>query len=235
MVNTVDMLGLLSEFGVICPIETCGSPVSYQGYDYATTLIDGQCWFAENLRCENYLNGDAIPGGLADGDWQYTFSGATAVYGENVDCNHYAPDLNACDPMASLEAYGRLYNWYAVDDSRGICPTGWHVPTASEWVVLSDELGGDALAGVEMKAESGWSGGGVGTNSSGFFGLPGGYRSNVSGSFDYAGRNGSWWSSTSNSMLLAGDRTLYYANDDFFVNSFNKNVGFSVRCLRDAE
>ena len=122
----------------------CGDPVSYQGYDYATVLIGEQCWFAENLRSENYENGDAIPSGLSDWDWHLTTSGAVAVYGEDAGCDIYSPDIDACDPAQSLNEYGRLYSWYAVDDARGLCPSGWHVPTDGEWTVLTDHLGGES-------------------------------------------------------------------------------------------
>ena len=158
---------------------TCGDPVSYQGYDYATVLIGDQCWFAENLRSENYDNGDAIPSGLSDGEWESTASGATAVYGEDSGCDNYSPDIDACDPAQSLSEYGRLYNWYAADDARGLCPSGWHVPNYNEWwiVMIQDVLGGIEVAGGKMKTDYGWqSGGGNGTNSSGFSGLPGGFR-----------------------------------------------------------
>ena len=133
----------------------CGEPVSYQGYDYATVLIGEQCWFAENLRNEHYANGDAIPSGLSDSEWSSTASGATAVYGEDAGCNNYSPDIDACDPSQSLSEYGRLYNWYAVDDARGLCPSGWHVPTDGEWTAMTDFLGGGSVAGGQMKTTYG--------------------------------------------------------------------------------
>ena len=155
----------------------CGDPVSYQGYDYVTVLIGDQCWFAENLRSENYENGDAIPANLSDGEWSSTTSGAVALYGEGSStCYDYSPDGDACDESWSLDEYGRLYNWYAVDDARGLCPSGWHVPTDGEWTVMTDHLGGASVAGGQMKTDHGWYGGGNGTNSSGFSGLPGGDR-----------------------------------------------------------
>ena len=212
---------------------TCGDPVSYQGYDYATVLIGDQCWFAENLRNENYENGDAIPAGLSDSEWTSTTSGATAVYGEGSSlCNTYTPDGDACDETWSLNEYGRLYNWYAVDDSRGLCPSGWHVPTDGEWIVMADVLGGQSGAGSQMKTTYGWNNGGNGTNSSGFSGLPGGARYN-SGYFSYAGYYGYWWSfSPSGSNAWArglDDSESVYRNDS------NPRNGFSVRCVRDAE
>jgi uncharacterized protein (TIGR02145 family) len=210
----------------------CGDPVGYQGYDYATVLIGDQCWFAENLRSENYENGDAIPSNLSDSEWSSTTSGAVAVYGEDAGCDDYSPDIDACDPAQSLEEYGRLYNWYAIDDARGLCPSSWHVPTDGEWTLMTDELGGESIAGGQMKTTYGWYQGGNGTNSTGFSGLPGGYRVS-NGSFDSAGGNGVWWSSSPLGSV-AWNRYLNYYEDVFRINSSLRS-GFSVRCVRDAE
>lgn len=119
IVNSTDVLGLLSEFGASCidatidtvEFQNCGDPIFYQGYDYATVLIGEQCWFAENLRNENYENGDPIPAGLSSNAWLNTTLGAVTVYGEDFyDCADFSPDINACDPAQSLNEYGRLYN-----------------------------------------------------------------------------------------------------------------------------
>ena len=220
-------------FGFTCApfFGDCGDPVSYQGYDYATVLIGEQCWFAENLQSENYENGDAIPSGLGDSEWVSTSSGAVAVYGEgNSECYGYSPDGDACDEAWSLSAYGRLYNWYAVDDARGLCPSGWHVSTDGEWTVLTDHLGGESVAGGQMKASYGWNDGGNGTNSSGFSGLPGGFRDYV-GYFFGAGALGYWWSSSS----YGWSRDLDIGVDDVTRSYGNPQSGFSVRCVRDAE
>ncbi len=215
----------------------CGDPVSYQGYDYATVLIGDQCWFAENLRSENYDNGDAIPAGLSDSEWTSTTSttsGATAVYGEDAGCNSNSPDINACDPAQSLNEYGRLYNWYAVDDARGLCPSGWHVPTDGEWTVMTDVLGGESVAGGQMKTTYGWYQAGNGTNSSGFSGLPGGYRNGDDGNFGLAGNYGYWWSSSPFGSV-AWYRYLGSSLEDVYRYYSSRRFGFSVRCVRDAE
>ncbi|MDB0025524.1 fibrobacter succinogenes major paralogous domain-containing protein [Flavobacteriales bacterium] len=211
----------------------CGDPVGHQGYDYATVLIGDQCWFAENLRSENYENGDAIPSNLSDSEWSSTTSGAVAVYGEDAGCNNDSPDIDACDPAQSLEEYGRLYNWYAVDDARGLCPSGWHVTTDGEWTVMTDELGGQSIAGGQMKTTYGWQNGGNGTNSSGFSGLPGGGRYS-DGSFDGAGSYAYWWSSSPDGSY-AWDR--YLSSDSESVGRYvdNRRDGSSVRCVRGAE
>jgi len=213
----------------------CGDPVSYQGYDYPTVQIGVQCWFAENLRNQNYANGDAIHAGLSDNEWENTTSGAVAVFGEDARCNSYSPDIDACDPSQSLSEYGRLYNWYAVDDARGLCPSGWHVPTDGEWTVMTDYLGGDSIAGGQMKTDYGWIDDGNGTNSSGFSGLPGGLRVQ-SGLFNSAGIYGTWWNSSPNGYyawprFLNKFDEIVSRDKDYFGPQF----GFSVRCVRDAE
>ena len=238
IVGVNDLLSLLSDFGTECPPEvaewTCGDPVSYHGYDYATVQIGEQCWFAENLRSENYDNGEAIPAGLSNSEWTSTTLGATAVYGEGAGCNNYSPDIDACDPAQSLSEYGRYYNWYAVDDARGLCPSGWHVPTDGEWTVMTDVLGGEFVAGGQMKSTYGWHNGGNGTNSSGFSGLSGGSRNGNTGGSVYAGLNGNWWSS-SPSDSSAWFRYLIDSSEDVGRLDDNPRLGFSVRCVRDAE
>ena len=210
----------------------CGDSVSYQGYDYATVLIGDQCWFAENLRNEYYENGDAIPSNLSDSDWDNTTSGAVTVYGEDAGCDNYSPDIDSCDPAQSLNEFGRLYNWYAVDDARGLCPSGWHIPSDGEWTVMTDHLGGESIAGGQMKTDYGWYDGGDGTNSSGFSGLPGGYH--YSGFFDLAGNFGFWWSSSPDGSD-AWSRSLDYYVEYVYRDLYDPEFGFSVRCIKDTE
>ena len=228
-------VGQDTTFSYICAplFSACGDLVDYQGYDYATVLIGNQCWFAENLRNENYDNCDAIPANLNDSLWQTTNSGAVAVYGEDPWCNNYSAEIDACDPAQSLEEYGRLYNWYAVDDARGLCPSGWHVPTDEEWTVMVDHLGGESVAGVQMKTDFGWGNGGNGTNSSDFSGLPGGLRL-INTVFNYAGVRGVWWSS-SPVGTHAWFRQLSDEDDIVARGNNHARSGLSVRCVRDAE
>ena len=229
-------VGADTTFSYICsPFSgDCGDPYSYQGYDYSTVLIGEQCWFAENLRNENYSNGDAIPTNLSESEWENTNSGASAVYGEgSFYCWHNSPDGDACDEAWSLNEYGRLYNWFAVDDARGLCPSGWHVPTDDEWTVLTNHLGGESIAGGPMKMDFGWNDCGNGTNLSGFSGLPGGtFHYQEMGS---AGSAGFWWSSSPSGALDALDRYMVQSNDWVYTNSNPRKSAFSVRCIRDSE
>jgi uncharacterized protein (TIGR02145 family) len=194
----------------------CGgaTTVTFDGYTYALVAIGTQCWFAENLRSDTYRNGDAIPGNLAHSQWALMGSGAQAVY--NYD-------------EGSLANYGRLYNWFAVNDPRGLCPSGFHVPSDGEWMVLENALGGSSGAGMELKAASpSWDG----TNSSGFSALPGGERDYADGGFHGKSYNGSWWSSSPYGSG-AWFRSLNSGYSQLFRNNLNIRYGFSVRCLRD--
>jgi uncharacterized protein (TIGR02145 family) len=170
------------------PALTYGTMTDQEGNTYKTIIIGTQEWMAENLKTSTYRNGDAILTGLDNSQWQNTTEGAWAHYNNNI----------------SFECpYGKLYNWYAVDDPRNLCPVGWHVPTDAEWTVLTDFLGGTSVAGGKMKT-TGTTGAGTGlwngsntaaTNESGFSGVPGGGR-NDAGGFNNIGANGYWWSSS---------------------------------------
>ena len=211
----------------------CGSSYSYDGHDYATVLIGGQCWFAENLRSENYTDGSVIPADLNDAIWGGTAAGAVTVY-----------DEGGSNEETNLATYGRLYNWYAVDDARGLCPSGWHVPTGGEFMTLEMELGmsyTDANSisstprgtdqGAQMKSSASDSPAWDGTNTSGFSGLAGGARDS-GGGFYGEGNYGYFWSASADgtyawTRLLVGGSTGVYRND------YSQRFGFSVRCVRD--
>ena len=231
----------------------CGDPISYQGYNYATVLIGDQCWFAENLRNELYNNGDTIPANLSDSDWISTNSGATAVHGEESSncsanaCSSISPDGDACDETWALNAYGRLYNWYAVDDARGICPSGWHVPTDGEWMTMEMGLGmseveantfgwrGTACQARQMKTTYGWINGSNNTNMSGFSGLPGGNRFWSNGCSQSGGSGGYWWSSSTYDDFgsNAWGRSLQIDHEDVNRGVWGGRTGLSVRCIQD--
>ena len=200
----------------ICDEGLCGGLWNYQGYNYSTVLIGEQCWFAENLRSENYENGDVILSNLSDSEWGNTSSGAVAVY--------------------NLETFGRLYNWFAVNDARGLCPSGWHVPSDSEWAALTNHLGGESVAGVQMKTTYGWDvingTPGSGTNSSGFSGLPGGWRHSEGGHWDWQGWRGTFWSSSSDGSST-WIRGLIADNGEVSRYQMNPQMGLSVRCIQD--
>jgi len=190
----------------------------------ATTICD-QTWMVKNLDVDHYRNGDPIPQVTDPIEWQNLTTGAWCYY------NH--------DPANGL-VYGKLYNWYAVHDPRGLAPEGWHVPSHEEWTILADCLGGVNVAGGKMK-ETGfahWSAPNTGaTNSSGFTALPGGLKLPAGDFFDVINTSGHWWSSTE-ADVTADDIDAWARNIDHngaYIGDANqiKRCGFSVRCLKD--
>ena len=191
---------------------------------YQFVPIGTQVWMAKNLNVSSYANGDAIPEAKTAEQWEkygYKKKGCWCYY-ENKSANG--------------SKYGKLYNWYTVNDSRGLAPKGWHVPSDAEWSKLTDYLGGEDVSGTKMKTTSGWNDydgeSGNGTNSSSFAGLPGGYRGN-NGSFYDIGSHGDWWSSTESNPNDALLRNLDCLNGKVNRGYNYKRYGFSVRCLRD--
>lgn len=200
----------------------CGSLNDIDGNVYTAIKIGDQCWMQKNLNVSHYRNGNSIPQVQDPVAWVNLTTGAQCYYENN---------------SANGIVYGKLYNWYAVNDPRGLAPAGWHVPSASEWTILTYFLGGVySIAGSKMK-EAGtahWTGptGNVGDNSSGFSGLPGGYRSDYLGLFGTLGEHGFWWSSTEATNLNA--RCRYLDDTDICTDSSAiKIYGYSIRCVRD--
>ncbi len=179
--------------------------------------IGNQVWMAENLNVDKFSNGDPILQAKTIEEW--------------IKANEkHEPAWSYCenDP-ANGEKYGKLYNWYAVNDPRGLAPENWHVPTDEEWAILIDFLGGESVAGSKMKSTSGWKDDGNGNNNSGFSCLPGGSF----GEYGGIGVGGFWWSSTQNDASSAWCRYLDYSLDRVGRYTSIKSSGFSVRCLKD--
>ena len=202
------------------PSVPCPATVTdIDGNEYNTVRIGNQCWCKENLKTTHYNNGEQIPTGLDAAQWITTDQGAVAVYDD--------------DPVNEA-IYGLLYNWYAVDDGRGICPNGWHVPTDAEWTVLTNYLGGENIAGGKMKTTTLWNAPNTGaTNESGCSGLPGGNRDIDDGYFNYLGRTGYWWSASERFAESAWERHLEYNKAGINRSSPGKSNGFCVRCIMD--
>jgi uncharacterized protein (TIGR02145 family) len=195
-------------------LSSCGEGASNE------VTIGKQVWMSENLNVDKFRNGDPIPQAKSDAEWEEARENKQPAwcYYDN-------------DPSNGTK-YGKLYNWYAVNDPRGLAPNGYHIPTDAEWTKLTDYLGGRDLACRKMKSKSGWDEHGNGTNSSGFSGLPGGYG-NYSGSFYSIGKAGVWWSSTEDDASSAWSRILLYTNGSVDRSTHGKGKGLSVRCLRD--
>ena len=180
--------------------------------------IGSQIWMVQNLNLDTFRNGDLIPHAKTNEEWW------KAEKNQQPAWSYYNND------PANGAKYGKLYNWYAVIDPRGLAPAGWHIPSDAEWTKLEDFLGTDA--GKKMKSISGWNKDGNGTNSSGFSGLPGGFR-DFNGTLYYIGNFGYWWSSTEGGTTRAWLRKLDYGYGDEIRYTNGKGNGLSVRCLRD--
>ena len=221
----------------------CGAPISdIDGNIYNTVLIGAQCWTKENLRVRRYNNGtailfDAIGGsGGSSSTWQNLTIGAHTIFAHD-----------SLATPSNLTKYGYLYNWYAAkgistggvilaNDTLRICPTGWHVPTDTEWTTLTTELGGESVAGGKLKSigtVSYWNSPNEGaTNSSGFSALPGGYRIK-DGSFNNLSNSAVFWRATEVNANNAWSSRLEHNSDDVSRISYEKQLGASIRCLKD--
>ncbi len=212
-----------------CP----GTPtVEYEGQVYNTIQIFSQCWLKENLNV----------GTMISGVQSMEDNGTIEKY-----CYNNAPD--------SCAKYGGLYQWWemmqytTLQGAQGICPQGWHLPTDEEWKVLEGAVdsqfdmgdpGWDICwtwcgydAGTNLKTTSGWYENGNGTDLFGFSGLPGGGRGTEFGLFLYVGDYGHWWTTAESSYYYAWSRLVSNIQPTVFRYTFEKDYGFSVRCLRD--
>jgi uncharacterized protein (TIGR02145 family) len=195
------------------------------GNNYTAFKMGDQTWLTENLKVTRYRNGDEITNVTTDNQWKNMTTGAYCSF-ENL--------------LSNFTTYGALYNWHALNDPRGLCPEGYHVPDDSEWAILAEHLGGDSVAGGKMKS-TGTIEGGTGlwyqpntgaTNTSSFNGLPGGYRINY-GTFYSLGNVGYFWSASDTASANAWNYVLD-ANNKKLGRIFNfKTNGFSVRCCKD--
>jgi uncharacterized protein (TIGR02145 family) len=189
-----------------------------EGNVYKTITIDTQVWMAENLKTLKYNDGTAIPLVIEDVAWEALTTPAYCWYDKDATTNK--------------NTYGVLYNWFVVNTNK-LCPKGWHVPTDREWKTLTTFLGGEDIASGKLR-ETGtthWQSPNDGaTNESGFTALPGGYRDATGTCYDI-GVMGYWWSSSEVSTREASYRGM--SSGYVGGRGFNKQFGFSVRCLRD--
>ena len=212
----------------------------------STVTIGKQVWMTKNLNVDKFRNGDPIPEVKTNREWR-----KVGREGNPAWCYYDNDPKNGT-------LYGKLYNWHAVNDPRGLAPEGWKVPTADDWKLLCDFLSKEYLAdesldeediawavGEKLKSKEYWDLNrdgelGNGNNESGFTGLPAGRRFMFNDlkdlkkykSFLRIGTNGGWWSSTESCETLAHYLTLD-VNSSLKIPDFFKAIGFSVRCLKE--
>jgi uncharacterized protein (TIGR02145 family) len=201
------------------------------GREYGSVIIGEQEWMSENLNTARYRNGQLITN-VQDGSvWQNLKTGAWAFYNNDE---------------AIGADFAKLYNWYAVDDARGLCPVGWTVPDNDDWSELIHFLGGSEVAGGKLKATGTefWVSPNTGaSNDSGLNGLPGGYRALSGGVFYTIGLSGIWWSANPNFDVVNPPNDLYERYSNYVVASRDSERlnmdsglsgrGYSVRCIKD--
>ena len=184
--------------------------------------VGEQVWMVENLNVDKFRNGELISEAKTEDEWKKAVAEKKPVwayYNNNPD---------------NGISYGKLYNWYAVNDPRGLAPEGWKIPSDNDWSILTDFLGGESVAGKKMKSSDLWPESKAGNNESGFLGLPSGCRNSFA-NFSQIGEYAYWWSSTDNGSN-AWYRFLEPDNDYVGRSGFgNKANGYSVRCLRDQQ
>jgi uncharacterized protein (TIGR02145 family) len=184
---------------------------------YEIKNIGGKVWMTKNLEVSHYNNGDEIPEVKDPAVWTTLTTGAWCYYNNDKSAG---------------EKFGKIYNWYAVNDPRGLAPGGWHVASDYDWDELTNNLGEFKTLGAKLKSLSGWEKGGNGNNSSGFNALPGGSR-HGSGQFMELFWGGNWWSNTQRSDTEANGRYLMARSSSGFGRSFApKRWGYYVRCLK---
>jgi uncharacterized protein (TIGR02145 family) len=192
--------------------------------------IGDQVWMTKNLNVYKFNNGEIIPQAKTISEWQ------RALNNKQPACCYRNFD------SANGKKYGMLYNWFAVNDARGIAPNGWHIPNKDELETLIHYLGGEYVAGAKLKSTIGWKEEGNGTNESGFSALPGGSGGDIG--TDYSGAAtkivffqsniGSWWSSSEHKILCNKAYYLSISFDNSCTGVFrgDKCYGHSVRCVR---
>ena len=191
---------------------------------YPTIQIGNQVWMSQNLNVDRFQNGNIISQAKTKEEWKRAGQNRQPAW-----CYYDNNPING-------EIYGKLYNWYAVIDARGLAPNGFRIPNDEEWGELFEILGGEKVAGSKIKNSQGWKKhlfmNGNGTNESGFKGLPGGGRDTL---FDFhlIGSNGHFLSLTDKNHEDANYILLSNGSKDVYRFSSSKNDGFSVRCLKN--
>ena len=212
---------LLATIAILMIATTSPAQVTDRdGNNYKTVKIGNQEWMAGNLNVSHFKNGDVIPEVKTLDAWK------KALAAHKPACCYYQNE------QPNGKVHGRLYNWYAVNDPRGLAPKGWHVPTEADWNMLANSLGGKNIAGGKMKTTNGWAYNGNGKNESEFAATPAGYRDD-GGAFSYLGQYATWWASSENNAATAWSALLEHSGTAMNLEPGIKGEGRSVRCVRD--
>ena len=199
------------------PLLAQSQVTDHEGRTYKTVKIGNQTWMAENLNVITFRNGDTIPAAYDEEEW---ILGGVFELPARMDI--------AFDEENG-QFFGKLYNYLAISDQRGIAPDGWRVPTDEDWKILAEALGGPAAATSKLKSAEGWMENG--TNESGFEGYPLGMI-DEHGYYDGLGFSGYWWSSTRESEDLVINRNLAENKFPFEKALSSPYNGLSLRLVK---
>lgn len=218
-IKTTQMIEPVFSSTILIDLTQC---IDGDGNSYPTVQIDDQLWMAENLKTTSYSNGDPIVYVADNGLWRNLNSPAFCWFGN--------------DPEIYKDIYGALYNGYAVDDSRNLCPAGWHVPTVEDWQSLQNYMSSNDISskgGYFLRAENIWPEDSNNANFFGFEAKPSGLRYAHNGTFGHLGTHARWWTSTSLSDRQAWNRYINFDKGYLGRGNYDKRYGYSIRCVKD--
>lgn len=222
--SIISITGIVILFFAAClgPAEMNKGTVELNNKKLPTIIIGKQEWMASNLDVEKFANGEPILHAKTTKEWEKAGQdGVPAWCYYNND-----PQLGA--------QYGKLYNWHAVSDSRGLAPKGWRIPNDEDWDILIGNMGNKNNAGGRLKSTTGWIDGGNGEIEDGFNVYPTGGRYN-NGTFSSKGASAFFWSASDHLMFYGRYRVIHHNKSSIEDNSLDKSYGFSVRCVRDVQ
>ena len=213
-----DLLDFLALYGQPLEIQEhiCGNPIEHHGEIYQTTYIDGHCWFGENLRATSFTTGEEIPLVTSQNGWEQS-----SQFNQQA-VRSYPAQSQGADFVSER---GYLYSGYAVTDARGLCPSGWGLPTKTHYQSLRGRLGGSIFSGLALREEP-W-----GYNSVGFDAIQGVVRQSDG---DFVGETMFWTKTTSGSYAQWHMRIPSSANG-VDIDDNSRAMGLYVRCIKDSE
>jgi uncharacterized protein (TIGR02145 family) len=212
--------GFIFLFFTLCSISVNAQTLKdINGRVYKTSKVGMQEWTSENLNVDRFQNGDVIPQAQTSAEWEMA-----GKAGKPAWCYTINDTING-------KVFGRFYNFYAVNDPRGLAPKGWHIPAVKDWTILVKILGGVDAAGTKLKNIVGWKQVVNNTNKSGFTAIPGGSRS-ANGAFKDINSKGQWWTASEDGVgVWSVGLNSYSIEVGYF--KVNKETGLSVRCVKD--
>lgn len=202
------VIGLVASAALGQESKTTDAASGKSTRQYKMVTIGMQEWMAENLDVSTFRNGDAIPEARTAEEWLAAYRSESPAW-----CYYNNDPKNG-------EKYGKLYNWYAVNDPRGLAPSGWHIPTDSEWQTLIASSGGTGAAFGKLRAPDG------------FAAQPAGARYYKDASFNHMGNITFWWSASKNDKWNAWYHAMHFGYQQVGRDSGGMNTGHSVRCVR---